>query len=105
MIILISLIVALFLNNSIMYKLFRRRTIPSIIGLLLSFAIILTSIIAIIYFTNMLVDLDNIYLHIITKDKINIVLVDLFCYLAFGLSIISALFCGGVSIAYLANRK
>jgi hypothetical protein len=105
MIILISFIIALFLNNTVMYKLFRRRTVPSIIGLLLSFAIIIASIIGIIYFTNMLVDINNRYFHISTSDKINIVIVDVFCYLAFGLSIISALFCSGVSISYFVNRK
>ena len=110
-IIIIALTIVLILHNLFIYKLFRRRIIPSIIGLLLSLAILITSIIGIVYFKSLdlknvdSLDIKNMLFELnIDINNTNIIIINTLTYLTYGLAIISTLLCGGINIAYFANR-
>jgi hypothetical protein len=111
LIIIISIIIVFILHNLFIYKPFRQRVVPSVIGLLLSLSIIITAIVGIVFFSSM--DLKNgnslgmkniLFEFSINTNNKNIILINTLTYMAYVLAIVSSLFCGSINIAYFANK-
>jgi hypothetical protein len=96
------------LYNLIISSFFINKKIPTIISLILVFAMFVTSFVGIGYFdkVNFSKSFDlEIFSFKIKENNTDVVSYQILTYLTFGFSIITSLVCSGLAIAYLSNKK
>jgi hypothetical protein len=100
------------LFNFIIFKFFRTKMVPSFIALMVYIAMLITSIVGIVYFSRVeLVKMNNVSINIFetkvafNESQNNINTLKGLNYTTYSLTLITSLICTGVAISYLANRK